>query len=192
MGRRGRRDQGTGVRAPIPGFARSSLLPEQEDPNRLNRVTGRANLNIALPRNSDIAVSAGYTSQDLRLPRSDDSGTPGIAANIYGGPGFRYDTTSEGDTLYGWREFTPRQIYQAVTTQSIERMIGSVSGNWRPQEWLALRSNAGLDYTNRVDTQLCRFAECPSNTDRLGFKTDNRTNFYVYTVDAGVPRPPGS
>ncbi len=73
-----------------------------------------------------------------------------------------------------------------MTTQSIERMIGSVSGNWRPQEWLALRSNAGLDYTNRLDTQLCRFTECPSVTDQQGFKIDNRTNFFVYTLDAGA------
>jgi hypothetical protein len=53
-------------------------------------------------------------------------------------------------------------------------------------DWLALRGNTGLDYTNRVDTQLCRFAECPSNTDREGFKIDNRANFYVYTVDGAA------
>jgi len=160
-----------------------SLLPEQESPNRLTRVTTRANINFNLPRNADIAVNAGYTSQDLRLPRSDDSGTPGIAANIYGGPGFRYNTNAAGDTLFGWREFTPRTIYQAVTNQSVERLIGSVNGNWRPQGWLALRGIAGLDYTNRTDTQLCRLAECPSTTDRQGFKIDNRTNFFVYTLD---------
>ena len=160
-----------------------SLLPEQESPNRLNRVTARANLNFNLPGNADVAVNAGYTSQDLRLPRSDDSGTPGIAANIYGGPGFRYNTNAAGDTLYGWREFTPRTIYQAVTTQSIERLISSVNGNWRPQGWLALRGNAGLDFANRTDTQLCRLSECPSTTDRQGFKIDNRTNFFVYTLD---------
>jgi TonB-linked SusC/RagA family outer membrane protein len=178
----------------VPEFERQylasrglSLRPEQENPNSLNRVTGRANLNIALPRNSDIAVSAGYTSQDLQLPRSDDAGTAGLAANTYGGPGFKYNVNSAGDTLFGYREFTPRQLYQAVTNQAIERMIGSVAGNWRPQDWLTLRSNAGLDYTNRVDTQLCRFAECtPHNEADRGFKIDNRANFYVYTLDAAA------
>jgi TonB-dependent SusC/RagA subfamily outer membrane receptor len=95
-----------------------SLRPEEESPNHLNRITARSNLNFTLPGNADIAVSAGYTSQDLRLPRSDDAGTQGIAANIYGGPGFRYNTNAAGDTLFGWREFTPRTIYQAVTNQS--------------------------------------------------------------------------
>jgi len=163
-----------------------SLLPEQESPNRLTRVTTRANFNFTLPRNADVAISAGYTTQDLRLPRSDDSGTQGIAANIYGGPGFKFNTNSAGDTLYGWREFTPRTIYQAVTTQSVERLIGSASGNWKPHGWLALRGSAGLDFTNRNDTQLCRASECPSNTDRQGFKIDQRTNIFLYTLDGAA------
>jgi TonB-linked SusC/RagA family outer membrane protein len=162
-----------------------SLRPEQESPNRLTRVTTRATVNSTLPRNADIAVSAGYTSQDLRLPMSDDSGVSGIAGNVYGGPGFKYNLAANGDTLYGWRQFTPRDIYQANSTQSVERLIGSTAANWRPAEWLALRGNVGLDYTNRRDTQLCRFANCPDvGEDRLGYRRDNRANFFVYTVDA--------
>ena len=52
----------------------------------------------------------------------------GIAANTYGGPGFKYNQTPAGDTLYGWRSFTPRDIYQRETSQAIERFIGSVVG----------------------------------------------------------------
>ena len=163
-----------------------SLRPEQKDPNHLRRITARANMNFAPRDNLDLAVHAGYTTQDLRLPRSDDSGTAGIAANTYGGPGFKYNLNSAGDTLYGWREFTPRDVYEAVTTQSIERLITSAAANWRPQEWLALRGNMGVDYINRLDSQLCRFGDCTSNTDREGFKIDNRTNFFVYTLDAGA------
>lgn len=162
-----------------------SLTPEQERPSHLNKATTRANLNITLPNNLDIGINAGYTRQDLRLPRSDDSGTPGIAANTYGGPGFKYNTNAAGDTLYGWREFTPRQTYQAVTKQGINRLIGSTSANWRPQNWLALRGNFGLDYIGRQDTQICQFDQCASTTDRLGFKIDNRTNFFIYTLDVG-------
>jgi TonB-linked SusC/RagA family outer membrane protein len=163
------------------------LLPEQESPNRLTRVTARANLNITLPRNADIAVSAGLISQDLRLPMSDDSGVLGIAANTYGGPGFKYNLAPNGDTLYGWRQFTPRDIYQGQSDQAIERIIGSVASNWRPRDWLAVRGNVGVDYTHRLDAQLCRFQNCPDvTTTRLGFKIDNRTNFFTYTVDLGA------
>jgi TonB-linked SusC/RagA family outer membrane protein len=175
----------------VPQFERNhlaarglSLLPEQRSPNHFGRITGRANFNITLPGNSDLAVNAGYTSQDLRLPMSDDAGTAGIAANIYGGPGFKHNINpNTGDTLFGWREFTPRRVYQAVTTQSIERLITSVGGNTRPAEWLTLRGSAGLDFTQRTDTQLCRFSQCVG-ADTLGYKIDNRANFFVYTLDA--------
>ena len=163
-----------------------SLREEQRDPNWMRRITARANLSFAPRDNLDVSVHSGYISQDLRLPHSDDSGTAGIAANTYGGPGFKYNLNSAGDTLYGWREFTPRDVYEAVTTQAIERLIGSVSTNWRPRDWLALRSNFGLDYINRWETQLCRFSECALADDRLGFKEDNRSNFYIYTLDAAA------
>lgn len=170
-----------------------TLRPEQENPNFLSRATVRANLSIALPKNLDVAVNTGFTTQDLRLPTSDDAGTAGIATNVYGGPGFKYNLTAAGDTLYGWRAFTPRDIYEAVTTQAIERLITSVRADWRPNAWLGLRGTFGVDYTNRYETQLCRFGDCTDtpgpfdlDSDRLGFKIDNRTNFFVYTVDAAA------
>ena len=163
----------------------ASLTPKQKSPNHLTRMSTRTNLNIALSRTADLAINAGYISQDLRLPQSDDSGTDGIAANVYGGPGFKYNLTAAGDTLYGWRQFTPRDIYQQVTAQAIERLISSTNANWRPREWFAARANFGVDYINRTDTQLCRFANCPNNGDnRLGFKRDVRSNFFIYTLDA--------
>jgi TonB-linked SusC/RagA family outer membrane protein len=163
-----------------------SLRDVQKDPNHLRRITGRANVSFAPRDNLDLAVHAGYTTLDIRLPMSDDSGTAGIAANTYGGPGFKYNRNAAGDTLYGWREFTPRDVYEAVTEQQIERLISSVSTNWRPRDWLAVRSNFGVDYINRVDLQLCRFGDCTNATDRLGFKEDNRTNYFIYTLDAGA------
>src|SRR5205085_3081463 len=59
------------------------------------------------------------------------------------------------------------------------------NSNWRPSDGFAFRSNIGLDYINRTDTQLCRFGECPDlgGDSKLGFKVDNRTNFFTYTAD---------
>ncbi|HEU5208626.1 MAG TPA: SusC/RagA family TonB-linked outer membrane protein [Longimicrobiales bacterium] len=164
-----------------------TLRDEQERPNALNRVTARSNLDVTLSDEFDFSVNAGYTSQNLRLPRSDDSGVPGVATNIYGGPGYEYMLNAAGDTLHGWRTVTPREIYRTTTEQNIRRFIGSVASNWRPTDWLGLRANVGLDYINRQDTQLCRFSECPvSGDDHLGFKVDNRTNFFIYTLDAAA------
>ena len=155
------------------------LRSDQTDPNGLNKVTVRGNFDITLPGNLQVGVNAGYITQDLQFVRSDDSGTPGVAANIYGGPGIRYNLNAAGDTLYGWREYTPRQIYQFSSNQAIERTITSAQTTWRPLEWLSFRGNAGLDYIMRHETQLCRFAECTSTSEREGYKYDNRSNFYV-------------
>ena len=64
----------------------------------MGRITARSNFNIAASPKVDIAVNAGYTSQDLRLPMSDDSGTNGIAGNTYGGPGYKFNLSPTGDS----------------------------------------------------------------------------------------------
>ncbi|HET6681889.1 MAG TPA: SusC/RagA family TonB-linked outer membrane protein [Gemmatimonadaceae bacterium] len=158
----------------------------QKNPNALTRITTRANLNFAPADAVNVAVSAGYISSDLRLARSDDSGTAGIAANTYGGPGMKYNLNAAGDTLFGWREFTPRDVYETETRQAIERFITSTNANWSPMNWLSFRGNIGVDYINRLDTQLCRFEDCTSASNREGFKEDNRTNFFIYTTNVGA------
>ncbi len=165
-----------------------TLRDDQKQPNHMSRETFRSNFNITPSSKLDFAVNAGYTSQDLRLPMSDDSGVNGVAGNTYGGPGYKYNISATGDTLYGWRQITPRDIYQTVTDQGIQRFITSLQTNWRPLEWLSGRSNVGLDYANRLDTQLCRFGECPDlgGDSRAGFKIDNRSNFFTYTADAAM------
>jgi TonB-linked SusC/RagA family outer membrane protein len=163
------------------------LRPEQRNPNALNRISVRSNVDINLSERASVAVNAGYTNQMLRLPRSDDSGVPGLATNTYGGPGYKYALTTAGDTLYGYRTVTPRELYGTVTEQGINRMVASASTEWRPMDWLTTRALFGLDFIHRKDTQLCRLMECPvSGQDHLGWKTDNRTNFGAYTFDAAA------
>jgi TonB-linked SusC/RagA family outer membrane protein len=164
------------------------LRPEQRNPNAMNRISARSNVDIDLSSSAAVSISAGYTNQVIRLPRSDDSGVPGLATNTYGGMGYKWMLhPTTGDTLYGYRTVTPRETYGTVTEQGINRMIGSVSTNWRPMEWLSARALFGLDYINRKDTQLCRFLECPvSGQDHLGWKRDNRTTFGAYTFDAAA------
>ena len=161
-----------------------SLSEIQQSPNRLTRGTGRVNLNLTLPHNADMGFGVSYNSQDIRLPMSDDSGVSGIGANVFGGPGFKYNLTPTGDTLFGYRQFTTKDIYQQTTNQAVERVIGTFNPNWRARDWLTFRGNLGVDYASRWETQICRFANCPDvGTDRKGFKRDNRSNFSTYTVD---------
>ncbi len=157
------------------------IRPEVANPNILKRANVRANIDVNLSPDADLHVSAGYISQDLRLPQSDDAGASGIGANTYGGLGYKYQQVGN-DTLFGYRQYTPRDVYQTISTQGIDRLIGSTQANWRPTDWLALNGSFGLDFTYRLDTQLCRFDTCPDvGEDRLGFKYDDRTTFYNYS-----------
>ena len=163
-----------------------TLRPEQESPNRLTRGTGRFNTNIALPSNADLNFGIGYISQDIRLPTSDDSGNAGLGANVFGGPGFKYNLSPAGDTLYGYRQYTPRDTYEQVTNQAIKRFMGTFNPTWRARDWLTFRGNFGVDYAARTETQLCRFDECTgvgTPPDSTGFKRDNRSNLATYTID---------
>jgi TonB-linked SusC/RagA family outer membrane protein len=164
-----------------------NLRSDQRNPNAMNRISARSNLDLDVSPRATVSLSAGYVNQLVRLPRSDDSGVPGIATNTYGGPGFKYTVNAAGDTLHGWRTVTPREIYGTVTEQDINRIIGTLATDWRPLDWVTANVSLGLDYISRKDTQLCRFLECPvSGTQHLGWKTDNRTAFGSYTMGARV------
>jgi TonB-linked SusC/RagA family outer membrane protein len=163
------------------------LRPEQRNPNALNRISARSNVDIDVSPTLSIGLNSSYINQLLRLPRSDDSGVPGLATNTYGGHGYKYMFNAAGDTLHGYRTVTPREIYGTTTEQAINRVIGAVSANWRPRDWLTSRALFGLDFISRKDWQLCRFMECPvSGQDHLGFKRDNRTTFGSYSMDAAL------
>lgn len=174
----------------IPGFDVRRLNRDAVDirdewmrPNALEKVSARANLDISLGQRAELGVRTGFVNSLQRLPQTDNN-TTGLLSSAYGGPGFKFNTNTAGDTLYGYRVFTPGDIFQETVTQGIDRFMGGINANWRPMSWLAARANAGVDFVSRVDSDLCRFATCSDfGTSRLGFRTNNRTAFHQYTVD---------
>jgi TonB-linked SusC/RagA family outer membrane protein len=173
----------------MPGFAVDTLLTirpisevpfEQLRPNGLRRVSLRANAEARLNPRMDLAVSSGFVSSSQRLPQTDNN-TTGLLSNALGGLG------NKAGGKYGYRTFTPDEMFSETVIQDINRFIGSGTLNWRPTSWLAVRAIGGIDYTHRLDTDLCRRNECTNfGTVKRGFKTDNRTNFFSYTGDANV------
>jgi TonB-linked SusC/RagA family outer membrane protein len=160
------------------------LRDEWRHPNAFYRASARVNVSAQLSRTIDVTLTTNYINLDQRLPQTDNN-TTGLLSSGFGGPGFKYNTTAAGDTLWGYRAFTPGDIFQETVTQGIDRFIGAVNANWRPLGWLAARGNFGVDYASRVDTDICRFATCADfGTSRQGFKRDNRTGFWIYTADA--------
>ena len=175
----------------IPEFDRQRLdsmgvnvLPEWIRPNALEKQNVRVNLTTALSPSFDMQTSAGFIHSNQRLPQTDNN-TTGLASSAYGGPGYRNNGLgSLGFPKNGYRAFTPGDIFQETFNQQINRFIGGVNANWRPFSWMANRANVGVDYTNRVDTDLCRRSNCSDfGTSRLGFSTDNRTNVRNFSFD---------
>ncbi|HEX8243467.1 MAG TPA: TonB-dependent receptor plug domain-containing protein, partial [Longimicrobium sp.] len=163
-----------------------SIRDEWMHPNALNRGSARANLNVTLSPKADFAVNSNYIVLAQRLPQIDNN-TTGLQSSAYGGPGFGYNVTATGDSLFGYRAFTPGDIFQETVRQDINRFIGSMTANFRPSSWLTARGNFGVDFTNRLDRDLCRRNNCSNfGSSRLGFKSDYRTAFNVYTVDAAA------
>lgn len=161
----------------------TGIREEWNRPNALSRASARANLNVTLTPKADVAISTNYIHLNQRLPQNDNN-TTGLLSNAFGGPGTRFNTNALGDTLFGYRAFAPGDIFQETVTQDVDRFLGSMTGNWRPLEWLTTRGNFGVDYTSRVDEDICRRGTCADfGTSRQGFKIDNRTNFYNYTLD---------
>ena len=164
----------------------TTILGEWMHPNALQKTSVRANLNATVSPTLDLAISTGYIKHDQRLPQADNN-TTGIWSSAYGGPGTPNNgKTSLGFPKMGYRVFTPGDIFQETATQGINRFVGSANANWRPTSWMQNRANVGTDFTDRVDTDLCRFENCSDfGTNRLGFAVNNRTNLRNFTIDVG-------
>ena len=175
----------------IPEFDRQRLdsmgvniLPEWLRPNALEKQNVRVNLMSAMSPTLDVQTSAGFIHSNQRLPQTDNN-TTGLASSAYGGPGYRNNGNgSLGFPKNGYRAYTPGDIFQETFNQQINRFIGGVNANWRPFSWMANRANVGVDYTSRVDTDLCRRSNCSDfGTSRLGFSVDNRSNIRNFSFD---------
>jgi len=163
-------------------LAKNGSIPgEQLRPNALTRATFRGNVNLELSPLADVAVSTVFISSSQRLPQTENN-TTGLTSSAYGGPGYRTNGFISGTTLFrqGYRAFTPGDMFQETVGQDINRFIGSLSPNWRPLSWLTTRGNFGIDFINRVDSDLCREGQCSDfGSSRLGFKYNNRMNFFL-------------
>ncbi|MDQ6831563.1 MAG: SusC/RagA family TonB-linked outer membrane protein [Gemmatimonadota bacterium] len=178
----------------LPDFERTYLSnigrpmqDYQDRPNALNKGSGRVNLSFQPSQSIDFSMSTNYIKSAERFPQLDNNAAS-IFARALLGPGYKQKSLSvTGDTLFGYSGFTPADAFEEEVTQDINRFIGSLNGNWRPLNWLSGRSNLGIDFTNRTETDLCRFSTCsPVGTNRQGFKTDNRTNIFQYTLDGSA------
>src|SRR2546426_1115677 len=164
---------------PLPDAG--AIPDDQLRPNGLRKTSVRANLQANLNPRVDVLLSSGFISSRLRVPPTDNN-TTGLLSNAFGGLGVK------NNGRWGYRAFTPDQMFSELIGQDINRFIGSATANWRPTSWLAARGTAGIDFVDRLDTDLCIRDQCTtfSTTTKTGFKQDNRTNFFQYTAEGNV------
>ncbi|MCC6930404.1 MAG: SusC/RagA family TonB-linked outer membrane protein [Gemmatimonadaceae bacterium] len=160
-------------------------------PNVAIKGSYRANLNIAPTPKLDLGVTSNFIKLNQRLPQVDNNvnsfwynGTVGYG---YKNAGPNYTARgSLGQPLQGWNLFTPGDIFQYSTQQEVQRTINAATANWRPFSWMQNRADIGLDLSDRVDFQLCRFGECSDfGTNRLGRAVDVRADIRNITVNLG-------
>jgi len=161
--------------------SRAELRPEEIHPNYLKKVSLRANLTSKLSDKATVSISTGYVSSRLRLPQNDND-VLGIITNGYTGGGLGTDSTDI--PTYGFNS-APRQTFQVLATQDVERFTGSITADWRPLPWLSGRATAGTDVTQRVEGDIQRFGEGPDFANlREGFADDNRFRIFSWTANA--------
>jgi TonB-linked SusC/RagA family outer membrane protein len=166
---------------------------EWNRPEALQKTSARVNLSATVSPTLDLSLQSGFIKLDQRLPQVDNNvnsfwynGETGPGYKKVAGPGYT-GVGSLGQDLLGYAGFTPAEIFQETTTQGAQRFIGSANANWRPLNWLAGRADVGLDLTDRVETQLCRFGQCADfSTNRQGFAADARANIRNFTTNVSA------
>jgi TonB-linked SusC/RagA family outer membrane protein len=166
---------------------------EWNRPEALQKTSARLNLSTSVSPTLDLSLQSGFIKLDQRLPQVDNNvnsfwynGETGPGYKKTSGPGYT-NVGSLGQPLLGYAGFTPAETFQETTTQGAQRFIGSGNANWRPLNWLSARADVGLDLTDRVETQLCRFGQCADfSTNRQGFAADARANIRNFTTNVSA------
>jgi TonB-linked SusC/RagA family outer membrane protein len=155
------------------------LPAHAENPNRVQRMSLRANLNANLSDNTQVSVSTGYVDANIRLPQNDNNILGVITNGLMG--------QSDSTANEGWWFFKPDDIFFQEYTQDVQRFTQSVNANWSPTSWLQFRGTAGLDFASLNDVI---FQAVGTGPDFLsyredGFRRSDKTNQWLYTVDLG-------
>lgn len=149
-----------------------------EDPEQLERVSLRANLNGQVSDNATVQLRAGYLTSNHNFIANDNNSFGFLPSAFFGGA-----FPDRPQSAWGFQE--PAQLFGRDVFQGVERFTGSLGANWTPAEWLATRANVGIDYTNREDISFHHRDVGVPGQSNLGRKDRSLFNIFQYTVDFG-------
>lgn len=148
------------------------------EPNRLKRVSLRANLTGQLRQNVSTQLSTAYASSRLEFPQNDNNILGVVSSGLLGSA---FDNPTTRGYLAGQ---TPQQIYAIDTRENVERFIGSALTNWQALSWLTGSFQAGVDFLDRRNK-----ATTPPNvvffnsSTAEGSRNSNTAQLWTYTAN---------
>lgn len=153
------------------------------DVSSLERKNFRANIRGNLSDDVDITVNTGYTNSDLRLPQNDNN----ILGIVSGGLLSRCTSLEQSPRCEQALGFgfgvTPEDIANIDTRQAVERIIGSVTSNYRATSWLGFNAVLGLDRVNRFDNETVPPGRVFFGSLPEGERESNRAQVSNYTAN---------
>lgn len=150
-------------------------LPDGLDPdyrpNRLDRVSGRANLQLRPDPRLEFATSLAFWGSDLSLPMNDTHPFGVLPSALLGAP--------TPDSNGGWGRLRPEESYLGNQLHRNDRMLAALRGRWRPTEGLSLRAGYGVDRSNRNSIESWRRDSAIPG----GYRESDRIEITSQTVD---------
>lgn len=150
------------------------------NPNRVKRVSLRANLNAQLSQTLALQTSTGYIDGDIRLPQNDNNVVGMLPSGLLGSSD---STNGKG----GWGFHTPEEVFWIDTYQNIQRFTQSGTLTWTPTHWLDFHATGGMDYAGMSNVSFQAIGTGPDfSNDKLdGNRYSDKLSTWQYTVDIG-------
>jgi TonB-linked SusC/RagA family outer membrane protein len=159
-----------------------TVRDESINPELLQALNLRVNLNAAVTPNFDLGINTGFVRTKQRMTFADNSffslqyqsmmspgfTEPGLGVSQLG---------SRGEELHGNNGYTYGDVMQQTTNEEIQRTLASVTANWRPFSWMQNEATVGMDLLDQRDVTICRYQECMNQgTIRLGRASSSHEN----------------
>jgi len=150
------------------------------NPNRVKRVSLRANLNAQLSKTLTLQTSTGYVDGDIRLPQNDNNVVGMLPSGLLGSS----DSTNGAG---GWGFYTPEEVFWIEVKQNIQRFTQAVTATWTPTYWLDFHATGGMDYSGMSNVSFQAIGTGPdfSNDKVDGNRYSDKLSTWQYTVDIG-------
>lgn len=168
---------------------------ESIDPELLQGLNLRANVNAAVTTKLDLSLNTGFVSTHQRMTFADNSFfSPQYQSMM--SPGFTQpglgvtQIGSRGEPLDGNNGYTYGDIFQQTSQEDVQRLLTSATANWRPFSWMQNNATVGMDLLNQRDFTLCRYQECVNQgTIRLGRVSSTSQNYRNTTAQVTSNMP---